>query len=195
MRVLEGLKFHLLHPDLIAEFVAEFQREMRKEQRSAEQARKTSKQRLAQIDGEIANLVNAITAGMFHASIRERMDQLEAEKLALQDKLATTPTSDPVIIHPALAEIYRSKVNDLTAALNDKDSRVEATAILRGLIEQIVLHPDPDAPSGHVIELYGELSAILSLGGGTNDKPRLDRGGVSNSMVAGVGFEPTTFRL
>ncbi|OOY02726.1 recombinase family protein [Thioclava sp. F28-4] len=194
-RVLEGLKAHLLHPDLIAEFVAEFQQEMRKEQRSAEHARKTSEQRLAQIDGEIENLVNAIMAGMFHASMKERLDELEAEQRALQDRLSTMPTPDPVIIHPAVAEIYRSKVEDLTVALNDSDSRSEATAILRGLIEQIVLHPDPDAPSGHVIELYGELGAILGLGDGTNDKPRLGLGGVSNSLVAGVGFEPTTFRL
>ncbi|MBC7143936.1 MAG: hypothetical protein H5U24_00865 [Thioclava marina] len=85
------------------------------------------------------------------------MDELEAEQRALQDRLATLPAPDPVIIHPAVAEIYRSKVEDLTAALNDSDSRSEATAILRGLIDQIVLHPYPDAPSGHVIELYGEL--------------------------------------
>ena len=194
-RVLEGLKAHLLHPDLIAEFVAEFQQEMRKEQRSAEHTRKTSEQRLTQIDAEITNLVNAITAGMFHPSMKERMDALESEKSELRHKLATTPTPDPVIIHPAVAEIYRSKVEDLTAALNDSDSRSEATTILRGLIEQVVLHPDADAPGGHVIELYGELGAILGLGDGTNDKPRLGLGGVSNSLVAGVGFEPTTFRL
>ena len=116
-------------------------------------------------------------------------------KSELRNTLATIPTPDPVIIHPALAAVYRSKVEYLTAALNDKDSRSEATAILRSLIDQIVLHPDPNALSGHVIELYGELGAILGLGDVTNDKPRLGLGGVSNSLVAGVGFEPTTFRL
>jgi len=34
---------------------------------------------------------------------------------------------------------------------------------LRGLIEKIILRPDADAPNDHVIELYGELGAILSL--------------------------------
>jgi hypothetical protein len=32
-----------------------------------------------------------------------------------------------------------------------------------GLIEKVILRPDPDAPHGHRIELLWELSAILSL--------------------------------
>ena len=52
-----------------------------------------------------------------------------------------------------------------------------------------------EATDGHVIELYGELSAILELSGFRNDEPRRFTGGVSVWLVAGVGFEPTTFRL
>ncbi|MBW0159508.1 hypothetical protein KTQ37_15420, partial [Sinorhodobacter sp. B57] len=72
-------------------------------------------------------------------------------------------------------------------------SRNEAADILRGLIAEIRMLPREGG--GHDIELYGELGAILGLGEPRNDKPRLIVGGVSNSMVAGVGFEPTTFRL
>jgi putative transposase len=49
--------------------------------------------------------------------------------------------------------------------------------------------------AGHVVELYGELAAILNLAGSPNDKTRRVKGGVSGSLVAGTGFEPVTFRL
>jgi hypothetical protein len=46
------------------------------------------------------------------------------------------------------------------------------------------------------IELYGELAAMLSLGLGDKHKhPRSTDLGVQVTLVAGVGFEPTTFRL
>ena len=55
--------------------------------------------------------------------------------------------------------------------------------------------PDEDANDGHNIELYGEFSAILELSGPKTQKTRRFTGGVSLKLVAGVGFEPTTFRL
>ena len=60
---------------------------------------------------------------------------------------------------------------------------------------EVRLHPDESAEDGHVIELYGELAAILELTGAKNKNTHRFTGGVSYSMVAGVGFEPTTFRL
>lgn len=68
-------------------------------------------------------------------------------------------------IHPGLAETYARKVTDLAEALNDPEARPEAADLLRGLIESVTLTPDPDAPNGHLIELRGELGAILSLYG------------------------------
>ena len=38
-------------------------------------------------------------------------------------------------------------------------------------------------------ELYGELAALI------NEHPRSKGTGVQITLVAGVGFEPTTFRL
>ena len=84
-------------------------------------------------------------------------------------------------------------------ALNDEGSKAEAADILRGLIEKIILRPDPDAANGHAIELFGELGAILSLcdkGLGTNAKARTRGAGLRQvTVVAGAGFEPAAFRL
>ena len=59
--------------------------------------------------------------------------------------------------------------------------------------------PDPTAPGGHGIELVGELAGILALSEAEMTKPpllaRACNSVESETMVAGVGFEPTTFRL
>ena len=62
-------------------------------------------------------------------------------------------------------------------------------------VSEVRLHPDESAEDGHVIELYGELAAILELSAPKNDNTRRVTGGLSFQVVAGVGFEPTTFRL
>ena len=198
-RVLSGLRDQLLHPDLIEEFIAEFQRESEKERLTALSEHTQAERQLAKVVKEIDNIVTAITQGMFHPSMKVKMDGLEAERAALQARLATLPQPEPIAIHPGLAEIYARKVSDLVAALNEADTRTEAADLLRGLIERVILRPDDDAPDGHVIELYGELGAILSMcadGCGTKANARLGGGRLRQvTMVAGAGFEPAAFRL
>jgi site-specific DNA recombinase len=83
--------------------------------------------------------------------------------------------------------------------------RMEATEILRGLINNVVLRPmDGD----FAIDLRGDLAGILAVASGAGlggdvqkrRKPPLRAASSADlvqqvEMVAGVGFEPTTFRL
>ncbi len=192
-RVLAGLKDRLMHPDLIAAFIAEFQREVQKERLDALAARGEAERRLGKVVREIDNIVSAITAGMFHPSMKAKMDGLEAERATLEAQLSALPEPDPVALHPGLSDIYARKVAALAEALNDPASRPEAVDLLRGLIERLVLTPDVDAPNGHVIALHGALGAILSLCDGglsTHANARRVAAGVRQvTMVAGAGFE------
>jgi site-specific DNA recombinase len=198
-RVLAGLKEQLLHPDLIAEFIAEFHRESQSEHRASLASRIDAEQRLSKVNQQIDAIVSAIAEGMYHASMKVKMDALEAERASLSAVLHALPCPEPVPIHPGIVNIYARKVADLAASLNEESTKAEAADILRSLIVKIILRPDPDAANCHVIELYGELAAILSLCGngmGTNAKTHAN--GVGNkqvTMVAGTGFEPVTFRL
>ncbi len=77
---------------------------------------------------------------------------------------------------------------------------LEAKDALRGLIDRIVLQPEK--PDGKLaIHLEGALAQllILSLGSKSNQGPRSKSQAIDNIdellLVAGVGFEPTTFRL
>jgi hypothetical protein len=92
-----------------------------------------------------------------------------------------------------MAQRYRKQVSALVEALNDDAHRQEATEIIRGLIERITLSPADDG--GLTIDLEGDLAGILRLASDSK-KPAADAGGLSEmKVVAGVGFEPTTFRL
>ena len=133
----------------------------------------------------IDNMLEAISNGMFHASMKEKMDTLEARKAELDTKLAAVPEDEPIILHPALAEVYGAKNRALAISLDDEDTKSEAIELLRGLVTGFRLHPDEEATDGHVIELYGELAAILELSGFRNDEPRRFTGGVS--VLVGCG--------
>jgi site-specific DNA recombinase len=198
-RVLAGLKQRLMHPDLIAEFIAEYQRERHRERLARGVERVAAERRLAKAEKDIEAIIKAITDGLYHPSMKAKMDLLKAERAAAQVALSVTPLPDEIPLHPGLAAVYARKVADLAASLNHDSSRHEAAALLRGLIEKVTLLPDANSPNGHVIELFGELGAILSLcsePGATKAKARSGATGVRQlTMVAGAGFEPAAFRL
>ena len=95
-------------------------------------------------------------------------------------------------IHPNLAELYRQKVAALEEALNRPEDRDEAHAALRGMVDQVIINPGEKR--GEVrAELCSELASILEL---VNAKSKtLTSRDVRVLLVAGAGFEPTTFRL
>lgn len=104
--MLHGLREKRMAPDLVAEFIREFQREIRKERSEALAARSGLEKQLGRVRKEIGNIVTAIIQGMFHPSMKEQMDRLEAERAELEARLAAQPAPDPVALHPGLAEIY-----------------------------------------------------------------------------------------
>ena len=194
-RILSGLKSKLMHPELLKEFVAEYHREWNRLNSESSSARTSIEREIKQLGGQIGKIVEAITAGMFHTSMKTKMDDLEARKAELANKLAALPEQNPFVLHPALAETYRAKIAALADNLNQEASRSEASELLRGLISEVRLHPDENAVDGHVIELFGELAAISEITTPKNKNTHRFTGGVSVQVVAGVGFEPTTFRL
>ncbi len=82
---------------------------------------------------------------------------------------------------------------DYIEALNAPETIAEANGAIRQLIEAVRLVPKG---GGLQIELYGELAALLKLSEEPKTKhPLAETEGVQVTMVAGAGFEPTTFGL
>lgn len=181
-QVLSGLKEHLLSPDLIGVFVDEYRKEWNRLIRE-EEGRKAGKQaERSRIDRQIAHLIEAVKAGLFHASMNEELSRLEARKL----ELALSVTDDhpaPPRLHPALAATYRAKVANLTEALNDPTLKDEAAEAIRSLLQEIRLIP---GDGGLVIELVGELAGILALGEESKRPPGGSGRARQSTLVAGA---------
>jgi site-specific DNA recombinase len=158
-RVLAGLKNKLLAPELVREFIAEFHAELNRRGRDAELAYEVARRERSDIERKIKAMVDAIENGVFTASTRDRLLELERRKAELDGLKPPAPVAR---FHPNVAEIYRQKVAHLWAALNDPALREEAAEVLRGLIEEIRLAPVGDG--GLQIELFGELAAIMAVG-------------------------------
>ena len=81
--------------------------------------------------------------------------------------------------------------------MNDPAIKEEAADVLRSLINRIELHPRSEGTGVDAV-LYGELAKILAFCGSAERKGKLPRTpvlGSKLSVVAGIGFEPMTFRL
>ena len=98
-------------------------------------------------------------------------------------KLSSRPHEPPPLLHPSMADLYRSKVEELASALQREDTPLEASEMLRGLIDSIVLTPE----GGQLrIELRGNLAAMLTAAQQTKRSPESGDLIVPVQVVAGA---------
>jgi site-specific DNA recombinase len=192
--LLDGLRSRLMQPDLFSAFCKEFYREvnrLRMEENGAAQAKCAELDKIGRRICRIVELITEDDAPL--RALKQELVTLEARQLTLQQEIAASETPAP-LIHPNLAEIYRQRVERLREALNDPTTLDEAFELTRSLIDEIRLVPE----DGRLrVELHGELAGILTLSA-VGKKPAgfsAVRLAEQIKMVAGVGFEPTTFRL
>ncbi len=158
-RVLTALQEKLLRHDLFAEFCEEFTREMNR-LRSQHRATLVSAEReLARLEARRKKLIEMVMEGVPAAEVKDEMiaGAARREELERQQQSLSEP---PPLLHPQMADIYRTKVTHLARALQEPESRPEATEALRGLVDAIVLTPDQGGDTLG-IELRGNLAAML----------------------------------
>jgi hypothetical protein len=104
-----------------------------------------------------------------------------------------------------MAKHSREELKALRTLLSHKNEIGEAMDIVRNLIEKIVLSP-VEGKKDLSLDLYGDLAGILSIAAKEKSMPRKCKkpgkiasndnvSGPSAKLVAGAGFEPTTFGL
>ena len=189
-RVLNGLRRHLLAPEAISAFVAEYHAERERLAAAQRGRRDQLARRINRLSAGIARLIDAIRHGAATPASNAALVADEAEKQNLETELGALDgaSRSVVAMHPAAIAAYQQRVIDLAAALG-RDSSGAAAQIVRGLVDHITISPDA-TPRGVAIEAHGLLAELVSYAaentGGTKR---------TLTMVAGVGFEPTTFRL
>jgi site-specific DNA recombinase len=189
-RVLKGIEAHLADPDLVAEYVAEYHRMSRELNSKAAGRIRAIEKRLSTVNTAIGRLVDAIVSGTPSRAVQDRLAALEAERDEIEKEKGAVG-ADPVEFHPNAANAYRSKIRSLKAwlAASGDDARQAAFAGIREIIEKVTIHPHGRGePVG--IEIDGQLAAILRLSDTVSGAQESQ--GV---VVAGIGFEPMTFRL
>ena len=199
-RVLSGIKQQLLTSEMVREFVAEFRSEWNRLTREQGDAHQKRANELVSIKRRIAGIINAIEDGEWTPSLKQRLRELEQRQGELETQTITATPPPNLQLHPSMADLYRRKVEQLEMALNDPSIRPEATGILRSMIEHIILTPEEGAPQGLRVEVQGDLVAILAAASGKarvlkKMNPATTAGSTAFQGVAGLGFEPRTFRL
>jgi site-specific DNA recombinase len=181
-RVLNALKTKLLRKDFFEEFCREFAKEMNRLRMEERAGLSGAKRDLERVKRDIKKVIEAIKNGFAGADLKAEWDALQERKTALQAKLDGTEKAPP-LLHPSMADLYRAKVESLASALQREDTRLEASEMLRGLIDSIVLVPD----DGQLrIELRGNLAAMLTAAQQTKRSPETGDLLVPVQMVAGA---------
>jgi site-specific DNA recombinase len=167
--------------DFFEEFCREFAKEMNRLRMEQRAGLTSAKRELVRLEGRRKRLVELV---MDSVPGREVKDELIAighrrDVLEPQVKAANEP---PPLLHPSMADLYRSKVEELASALQRQDTRIEASETLRGLIESIVLMPEGQLR----IELRGNLAAILTAAQQTKRSPETGDLLMPVQLVAGT---------
>jgi hypothetical protein len=158
--ILDGLRHHLMAPDLFKAFCEEFHREVNRRRAATNAAADARQNEIERVERRIRRIVELITEDDAPIrALKQELVVLEERQLALQQQSTAAEPRVP-LIHPNLAEIYRRHVEQLHQALHDPGTRDEAFNLVRSLIEEIRLVPE----NGRLrVELRGELAGILAL--------------------------------
>ena len=158
-RVLRAVQDRLWHADAFAAYsrrLTERLNELRQQERAtaADAVRE-----LADVEWQITKLVQALKDGIPASVVKAELVALEQRKVELGRR--QQPAFRP-ILHPNMADLYRSKVIGLREALSQPDTRPHAADLLRGLVDEIRLTPTDGALT---IAVKGNLAGVLTAAG------------------------------
>jgi site-specific DNA recombinase len=196
-RVLKAMEERLWNQELFEEFCQEFTRERNRLHGEATAAASAAVREQGAIDRRLTELVEWICTGEWKAQsematrVRHEMAGLEQKKIDLAATIAAAERAQRTrpLLHPEMGKLYRDWVIEARDGLNDADRRADATAALRGMVEEIVFTPEGDTLA---IVLKGDLAAMLAAASPKAEAPEMRR---QVTLVAGGGFEPPTFGL
>jgi len=163
--ILNGLKKHLMEPELFREFCAEFTREVNRLRMERGADLEVARRDLDRTTRELDKAIDAILQGVPPLTLKDKITQLEARKAELTEQLANADELPP-LLHPNMAALYAQRIAALSENLRHEDSRAQAAEILRSLVDQVTLVPEDGELA---IVLRGDLGAILRFAAGRKD--------------------------
>jgi site-specific DNA recombinase len=175
-RLLAGVRETLSRNDVLDEL----ERRVRKALAAGRKVKPDLK-RIADLKGQLDNLVNAIAGGGMRtsAALGRKLTEVETE-LGLLEAVKPEPAVVPLVAN--LRGRVKAALARLPKLLEKNPEQARAALIDAGLSQRITLRPATD---GHYLNAEIDLEIV----------PLAAISGMSESMVAGAGFEPATFGL
>ena len=169
------MRDELLSPAATAEFKRVFNQMLAERLTGGKETLSLNQERLSQL-GEIKRMVEAIAAVGISPALVTRLKQAEKERVAIQRSIETDAGQQKALA-PDVARLFKEMLMDLSSAL--QDNRPAAHTILRGVFVKMQIELQGD-------EVWAKMKTdrLLNLVAGP-----------SITVVAGAGFEPTTFGL
>jgi len=199
--VLYALQSHLMRPELIEVFCKEYTRHFNNLKSAQGNELKILERDLSTLQKERDNLIQAIKDGIPASAVKDDLARVTQEIERTEEKLQNRQNlDDKPFLHPAMAERYKAGITELIDALRGNEGYGEAKQHVRALIEKITLTP-VEGRKDLEVHLYGDLAGILSLASRNEDTrlnicfPDIKKSENAKFLVAGAGFEPTTFGL
>ena len=189
-QVIEAVRTKLFTADAIEKYVDYLTEELSRQGTSSETATAVLRKALSEAEKGIANCLRFIEQGHANASIGARLTELEAKAATTRQELAklqSAPglsTGDVEALKAAGLEALSSLPELLAGAAP------EARTILGRLLGTSVVEPAADK-SRLEIKMAGQMTGLLAI---PAVKQRSKTARLGN-VVAGAGFEPTTFGL
>ena len=206
--VLEGLKDRLMRPDLIELYCEEYHRHLDQLIADQEKLKQSQLRERTKFIKERDNLIQAIKDGLPASMVQDDLKRVSEQLESIEKAMLDAAEPPRPLLDTSAATRYQELVDDLLITLRDGQSQREAMEHIRALIEKIILKEEPGRKDLR-IDLYGDLAGILNLSTGANmmqkeEKehfgsdlrlPKLEKSQILQNVVAGAGFEPTTFGL
>ncbi|MEO0430042.1 MAG: recombinase family protein [Pseudomonadota bacterium] len=182
--ILGALQSQLMDPELTEVFCKEYTAHLNRLRRGRIDAASSHRKELAKLERERVRMVDAIEEGMPAEMFRDDAKRIAARMAVLEREIGDAEEPAP-ILHPAMAKMYAEEVRRLTETLNDAAHRDEAAALIRTLVERIILTPDPTG-TRLMVDLEGDLAGILSIAA---------RGTKETTVEAAKSLARLTYRL
>ena len=194
-RILTGLRDILVGKEgMIEVFVEEFKAEVARLRKTRGALDRQVQQDLNKVNTAIKRCLRFITEGDGDPGlVRDELRSLEDRKRSLEQAQKISVEEALVEVHPNIADLYAKKVINLQSLLEDDVTCQQATDLVRSMVDRVDVAEGVERGKPEVT-LVGTLAAILDYASQIKTATS-DRDGGRVLMVAGVGFEPTTFRL
>jgi site-specific DNA recombinase len=195
-RVFEGLRSILVgREEALKAFAEAFHTEVKRRQTSKASNKTKVQKDLLKVETGMKRCVDLLLhSDTPMESIRNTLEELEVQKRTLTRELSLQTEEDKIVLHPNIGELYARKVGDLKSLLQNDVTKHQATEVIRSLIERIVVSPTGQRGKSDMV-LHGALASIVAYASAPAQSGAVTSGIGRVLLVAGVGFEPTTFRL